>query len=114
MPVTVKQAEGGAFAQMTITSGETGTFWLPVAHGKYVKVGINDGHGATYNILTQLAPFNQRDSRDQAITPNSYTEASAQTGEYAAKFNPAIGNIGIQITGAPTSDLVFEVSQGNS
>lgn len=112
MAVTVKQAEGGSFKQMTITSGETGQFFLPVSLGKNVKIGINDGHGATYDVITQLAPFGQRDSRDQAITPNTYTEVSGQTGEYNAKFALAMGQVGINITAAPTSDLVLEVSEG--
>ena len=112
MAVTTKRAEGGSFVQMTITAGETGQFLIPVSSGKNVKLGINDGHGATYDVITQLAPFAQRDQRDQAITANTYTEVSAQTGSYNAKFALAMGQVGIDITATPTSDLILEVSEG--
>ena len=112
MAVTLVKSDNGSFQQLTITSGETGTKWIKCSPGRYIKFGVNTGHGATYDVVTQLGDPEALDYSGTAISPTTYTESSGETAGYAGKFNPGMKQIGINITGAPSSDLVIELSEG--
>ena len=115
MAVTQKKSLSSGFTQLTITSGETGTFLIPVSPGKYIKFGVNSGHGATYSAISRLAPNGSTDSQGVAITGTDYEEqASASDVGYSGNFNPGIAQVGVIITVAPTSDMVLEVLEGKA
>jgi len=113
MSISQKKSLTSGLTQLTVQpASQTGTRWIECSTGKYIKFGVSDGHGASYDIVTRLAPEGARDSKGDAITGLVYEEQTGLTGGNGVKFNPGIAAVGVRFSGAGTSDMIIELQQG--
>ena len=102
----------GSFKQMTLTSGESGYVWLDVSRGKYVKLGVSNPSGDTFDVVAGLANVDNVDKDGNAITPTIFVESAGETADYTGRFNPGMARVGVNLSVAITGTMIIEVSEG--
>lgn len=113
MSKSVTKSQTTGFAQATLTFGETGYWWFPVPSGKNVKIGVNDGHGCTYDVVVRLSPVGAVDTDGNTVLPLVHIESAGETGAYTAAFDAGLAQIGVNVTVAGTADMIVEIALGD-
>lgn len=92
--------------QIVVTNGTTGEVFFEADPGKHFRLGVNSGHGATYDVVVQLT------NADGGIdTPVTMTESTGNTDGVSLSGRPGVVKVGINLTVTPTTDLTMEFSQ---